>query len=65
MQRSNVQSGDVKDTYRRFGTFGPAYVVRGVHTNGGGTEEADIELLESGEKLTLPLAEVLSCPLVE
>lgn len=57
--------GVVADSYRRFGLYGPAYRVRAVRPQIAGETQVDIEVLESGETLTLPLGEVASCPLAE
>jgi hypothetical protein len=44
-------------TFRRF-AFGPVYQILAVRTEGARTV-ADIEVLESGERATLPLEQIL------
>lgn len=65
MTIANKTNGtEIKGTYRRF-EFGPAYIIRDVRHTHAGAAEVDIEMLESGEKVTLPLDQVLSCPIAE
>ena len=51
----------LEGTCRRFGDFGPRYEILAVHEEGG-AKFVDVEVPETGEKVTLPLAEVLADP---
>lgn len=48
-------------TYRRFGEFGPVYQVLAFRSEGA-KRVAEIEVVESGEKVTLPLDQVQASP---
>jgi hypothetical protein len=61
MPQSARKNGDtLVGTFRRF-EYGPVYQVVAVHGEGA-KAVADIELPESGQKATIPLAEVLASP---
>ena len=57
-------SEKLSGSFRRLGEYGPVYQVVAVHTEGA-ARVAEIHLPESGEKTTLPLAQVLANPKAE
>ena len=59
--RSPEDTKKLIGTFRRFGKYGPVYEIIAVRVEGT-SSVVDLEVPESGDKVTVPLAEVLQDP---